>query len=41
MNLLIADDENLELKVLEKTVKKYFVDELQVTAGRRHRYVTR
>ena len=34
MNLLIADDENLELKVLEKTVKKYFVDELEIfTAG--------
>ena len=30
MNLLIADDENLELKVLEKTVKKYFVDELEI-----------
>ena len=24
MNLLIADDENLELRVLEKTIKKYF-----------------
>lgn len=34
MNLLIADDENLELKVLEKTVKKHFVDELEIfTAG--------
>ena len=30
MNLLIADDENLELKVLEKTVKKHFVDELEI-----------
>lgn len=30
MNLLIADDENLELKVLERTVKKYFVDELEI-----------
>ena len=33
MNLLIADDENLELKVLEKTVKKYFVDELEIFAS--------
>lgn len=33
MNLLIADDENLELKVLEKTVKKHFVDELEVFAS--------
>lgn len=34
MNLLIADDENLELKVLENTVKKHFVDELEIfTAG--------
>ena len=34
MNLLIADDENLELKVLEKTVKKHFVDEIEIfTAG--------
>ena len=32
MNLLIADDENLELKVLEKTVKKHFVDELEIFA---------
>ena len=30
MNLLIVDDENLELKVLEKTVKKHFVDELEI-----------
>ena len=33
MNLLIADDENLELKVLEKTVKKHFVDELEIFAS--------
>lgn len=33
MNLLIADDENLELKVLEKTVKKHFVDELEIFAA--------
>ena len=33
MNLLIADDENLELKVLEKTVKKHFVDELEILAS--------
>lgn len=33
MNLLIVDDENLELKVLEKTVKKYFVDELEIFAS--------
>lgn len=33
MNLLIADDENLELKVLEKTVKKNFVDELEIFAS--------
>ena len=33
MNLLIADDENLELKVIEKTVKKYFVDELEIFAS--------
>ena len=30
MNLLIADDENLELRVLEKTIKKYFIDELKI-----------
>ena len=30
MNLLIADDENLELKVLEKTIKKYFLNELDI-----------
>lgn len=30
MNLLIADDENLELKVLEKTIKKYFINELNI-----------
>lgn len=33
MNLLIADDENLELKVLEKTIKKHFVDELEIFAS--------
>lgn len=33
MNLLIADDENLELKVLEKTVKKHFVEELEIFAS--------
>ncbi|WP_274969239.1 response regulator transcription factor [Lachnoanaerobaculum orale] len=33
MNLLIADDENLELKVLEKTVKKHFVDEIEIFAS--------
>ena len=33
MNLLIADDENLELKVLEKTVRKHFVDELEIFAS--------
>ena len=33
MNLIIADDENLELKVLEKTVKKHFVDELEIFAS--------
>ena len=33
MNLLIADDENLELKVLEKTVKKHFVDEHEIFAS--------
>ena len=33
MNLLIADDENLELKVLEKTVKKHFVDEPETFAS--------
>ena len=30
MNLLIADDENLELKVLEKTIKKFFLNELDI-----------
>ena len=30
MNLLIADDENLELKVLEKTIKKFFLNELEI-----------
>ncbi len=30
LRLLIADDENLELEVLEKTVKKHFVDELEI-----------
>ena len=30
MNLLIADDENLELKVLEKTIKKFFLFELDI-----------
>lgn len=30
MNLLIADDENLELKVLEKTFKKHFLNEFNI-----------
>jgi transcriptional regulatory protein len=30
VNLLIADDENLELKVLEKTIKKFFLNELEI-----------
>ena len=30
MYLLIADDENLELKVLEKTIKKFFLNELEI-----------
>ena len=30
MNLLVADDENLELKVLEKTIKKFFLNELDI-----------
>lgn len=30
MNLLITDDENLELKVLEKTIKKFFLNELEI-----------
>ena len=30
MKLLIADDENLELKVLEKTIKKFFLNELEI-----------
>jgi transcriptional regulatory protein len=30
VNLLIADDENLELKVLEKTIKKFFLNELDI-----------
>ena len=30
MNLLIADDENLELQVLEKTIKKFFLNELEI-----------
>ena len=30
MNLLVADDENLELKVLEKTIKKFFLNELEI-----------
>lgn len=34
MNLLIADDENLELKVLEKTIKKFFLNELEIFMAR-------
>ena len=30
MNLLIADDENLELKVLEKTLKKNFLNKFNI-----------
>jgi transcriptional regulatory protein len=30
VNLLVADDENLELKVLEKTIKKFFLNELDI-----------
>lgn len=30
MNLLIADDENLELRVLEKTIKKHFLNNFNI-----------